>query len=240
MFLLEQGMEAKSILRNFGIVILILGGIVLLFALYFLLKACAKKYVCCGKIKGYVKNQLCYSMPLRYIILGYLTTTLVLLVFLCVTIKEGDTYFLLALYTACVLMLLFWPFETIKILFKHKDDLEEGDFKRKYHTLYDGIKTDSMQSLLYYAIFATRRFDLVLISIVLAKDSPLNNLERSHYDKKIFLFLYLQILYLAYVHTVWPHSDRLFNYLEVFNEYVLTLLGYFMIMFCSSRNIVDL
>ena len=97
-----------------------------------------------------------------------------------------------------------------------------------------------MQSLLYYAVFATRRFDLVLISIVLAEDSPLNNLERSHYDKKIFLFLYLQILYLAYVHTVWPHSESLFNYLEVFNEYILTLLGYFMIMFCSSRNIVDL
>ena len=93
---------------------------------------------------------------------------------------------------------------------------------------------------MYYAIFATRRFDLVLISIVLAEDSPLNDLARSHYDKKIFLFLYLQILYLAYVHTVWPHSESLFNYLEVFNEYVLTSLGYFMIIFCSSRNIVDL
>ena len=55
-FILEQGLEAKSIMRNFGIVLLFFVGIFVLFGIYYLLKFCSKKFSCFRIVTNYLSS----------------------------------------------------------------------------------------------------------------------------------------------------------------------------------------
>ena len=89
----------------------------------------------------------------------------------------------------------------------------------------------SFSSIVYYAVFSVRRFDLIIINQYLSQKSPLSGVERSLYLEKITLFLIVQTYYLSYIHTVKPHNDPNFNSLEFINEYALCGCGYTMILF---------
>ena len=69
------------------------------------------------------------------------------------------------------------------------------------------------------------------MNIYFTEGSPLSGFEHTQYSLKIFTLLFIQTVYLAYVHHVKPHSQSLFNNLEFFNEYCLVILGYVMLCF---------
>ena len=46
------------------------------------------------------------------------------------------------------------------------DRLNEPTFFDKWKGMYNGMRTASFQSILYYAVFSVRRFDLVLDNLV--------------------------------------------------------------------------
>ena len=48
---------------------------------------------------------------------------------------------------------------------------------------------------------------------------------------KALAFVFMQQLYIAYVYDSKPHTLNLFNWLEIFNEGALMLLGYMSIAF---------
>lgn len=129
------------------------------------------------------------------------------------------------------LALMLFPLGVVYWLIKNHGRLNEASFKAKWRIMYNGIKVDSFQALLYNAVFAVRRFDLVVINLVLNSGSPILSTERTHYLEKILLFLSLQTLYVTYIYRVKPHDNPVFNSLEVFNEIALIGFAYSMLIF---------
>ena len=52
-------------------------------------------------------------------------------------------------------------------------------------------------------------------------------------------FLWIQMVYLSYIHLARPHSEAIYNYLEFINEYCLMLLGYTMLNFTQVIAVMD-
>ena len=96
---------------------------------------------------------------------------------------------------------------------------------------------DSFLALCYNAVFAVRRFDIILMNIYFTEGSPISGVERSQYLHKIICFLYIQMLYLSYIHCVHPHSESIYNKLEFVNEYCMVLLAYAMLNFTQIGTI---
>lgn len=95
------------------------------------------------------------------------------------------------------------------------------------------MDTKKLTALTYNAVFAVRRFDIILMNIFFTAGSPLSDFSRSWYLQKILCFLCIQIGYLSYIHSVRPHTESLFNILEFVNEYALMALAYLMINFTT-------
>ena len=92
--------------------------------------------------------------------------------------------------------------------------------KSKYGTLYEGIKTHHMTTAHYTSVFLWRRLIYVLVVVLL---------DQFVYFK-IQLFLLLQTFYLIYLGYSKPHSNNLFNWLDLFNEYFILCAGYYMMI----------
>ena len=96
-----------------------------------------------------------------------------------------------------------------------------------------------MRALAYNAVFAVRRFNIVLVNMFFTAGSPLSGFDRSWYLQKIISFLIIQIFYISYIHITLPHKDNFFNMLEFVNEYALMMLAYLMINFTTIVSIRD-
>ena len=94
--------------------------------------------------------------------------------------------------------------------------------------MYQGIKVHSLSALCYQAVFSVRRFDIVLVNLYFAADSPMSSFEESQGALKVVFFILIQICYLVYIHRVRPHDERFFNRVEILNEYGLLSLAYLM------------
>ena len=117
--------------------------------------------------------------------------------------------------------------------------LVEEKFKKKFDTIYNGIKLQSFSALCYNAVFTVRRFNIVLINVYFTIDSPLSGFKRTHYLDKIMAYFIVQIIYLSYIHTVRPHDQSIFNNLEFINEYSMLLLAYLMVYFTGVPDILN-
>lgn len=111
------------------------------------------------------------------------------------------------------------------------------EFKKKHETIYQGINTGSKEALLYYSIFSIKRFYIVLINVAFSSREVG---EKNNYLLKIILFLVLQSIYLLYIFDTRPHTTRIFNRLEFFNEGMLMLLAYVMLIFSGLTPIDDM
>ena len=87
-------------------------------------------------------------------------------------------------------------------------------------------------ALRYSAISSVRRFDIIIMNQIFTVGSPLG-LERSYYFFKVITFLFIQYGYLSYMHTVQPHKEKIFNKLELLNEYCMIVLTFLMLNFTN-------
>ena len=110
---------------------------------------------------------------------------------------------------------------------------------KKFSPMYQGIKYNSFLALCYNAVFSVRRFDIVLINIYFTAGSPISKFDRTQYLQKIFCFIFLQLIYLGYVHNVHPHDRSIFNKLEFINEYCMVALAYLMINFTKVVEVLN-
>jgi len=76
-----------------------------------------------------------------------------------------------------LIILIIFPLFVMIFMNKNKDELDRPSFKKKWETLYQGIDTHQLSSLMYYAVFCVRRFQLVLINLVFSPGFPLTNFE---------------------------------------------------------------
>ena len=135
------------------------------------------------------------------------------------------------MYGVVTFLLILWPLWTVYFLLKNYDNLQEPAFKTKFNALTNGIKLEKFSAVMYNAVFAVRRFDLILVNLLLTKNSPLSGSKRTFYMEKIVLFLAIETVYIGYIHLARPHTDPVFNRLEFFNEYALCFFAYVMLCF---------
>jgi len=93
----------------------------------------------------------------------------------------------------------------------------------KIGSLYKGISVEERSERLYNVVFCLRRMCLVLIML---------SLKDYHYFK-VQAFILLQTFYFIYIGWVQPHTEKLFNWLEMANETLLMILGY--TLFCATN-----
>lgn len=216
-------------MKNLGIFAVSVALIFLVVLLYFAIKWCARSCSCCLRVKGLLAKKIFYNGPLRYVIVGYLKlfNQFVTLLFLAYANDQGVP--LVVGYGCIVAFLTLWPLWTEYFLIKNQSQLKDKTFFDKFASLYQGINTKSFGALCYNAVFAVRRFDLVLLNVYFTQDSPLSRLDRTMYLFKIIGFLTVQTFYVAYVHETHPHEEPIFNKVELVNEYALIALGYVML-----------
>jgi len=130
-----------------------------------------------------------------------------------------------------LLILLLFPLFIMIFMLKYQKVLTEPQFAQKWDTLYQGIDTAQLSSLLYNAVFCIRRFNIVLVNMVFSPGFPMTNFQQHHYLFKNFLFIFIQTLYVMYIADSRPHSLSIFNLLEFFNEGMITLMCYIMLCF---------
>ena len=97
----------------------------------------------------------------------------------------------------------------------------------------------SFSALCYDAVFAVRRFDIVLVNLFFSIDSPLSGAERSFHLFKVLGFMVIQTVYLLFIHNVHPHNDSIFNKLEFVNEYSMVALAYLSLNFVNMVHVWD-
>jgi len=110
--------------------------------------------------------------------------------FLVGLIQKVEIYELI-LYAAAVGFFFSWPIWIFWFLLKNFDALGDEDFFEKFKSLYNGINITSTAALAYKAIFAVRRFDIILDNLVFTTGSPITGVERNHYFEKVILFLFM-------------------------------------------------
>ena len=71
----------------------------------------------------------------------------------------------------------------------------------------------------------------MLINIALSPNTPVTNLDQHHYLSKIILFLVIESVYISYIYSTHPHTQSMYNRLEIFNETSLIILAYLMICY---------
>ena len=63
----------------------------------------------------------------------------------------------------------------------------------KYQRVYQGIRVQPLSAIIYYAVFAVRRYSLIVINIYFSQGSPLSDADRTQYLMKISAFLIVQL-----------------------------------------------
>ena len=236
----EQGIVDDSLMRALGIffIAVILVGTAV--GIFFCLRACRGNNCCARmgeKIRNKLRQKLFYSGPIRYVIVGYLKLFNQFLTSAALGIVANDLMGLV--YLVPILLLVLFPVWLVWHLISNSKKLNEADFKSKFGSLYSGLKTDSFRALCLNAVFAMRRIDIVVMNVFLSEGSPISGIDRSMYLQKIICFLYIQMLYLMFIHNVRPHSENLFNRLEFINEYLMMGVAYCMINFANVVSIQD-
>lgn len=99
------------------------------------------------------------------------------------------------------------------------EKLETEDFKQKYSSLYDGLRTSSKISIQYHTLFFARRIILSLSAIFLIEYPFL----------QIQLHLLTSLASLMFIGFVKPFKNPSDNCKELFNEICIILVSYSLI-----------
>ena len=196
---------------NLGIFGIFLAGLIFTVLFYFLLKLLAMRFPYFLKLVHILNDKLFYNAWIRYFIESYLDTThnCIFYLYIVGAIHTSLTEFFSILMRVILLtVFLIWPIFTSGFLYCKRGKLDEPIFKRKFISMYSGLRKKTKFSLTYTTVFSLRRLFLVLTFLAL--------------DGKgvwlIYAFNGLQSLYFWYMTLVRPHEEAIHNRLEYFNE----------------------
>ena len=152
--------------------------------------------------------------PIQYVITSYLQLTSIFATLLIVSItsdEESHSILLTCIYATLFLLFFLWPLLIVRFLTVNSKRLKEPTFLQKFQRLYSGVRLTSWSAIFYNAVFAVRRFNLIMANLYFNKDSPFSGAERTFHLEKSAAFLMIQTVYLSYLHQSKPHDDTIFN-----------------------------
>jgi len=119
------------------------------------------------------------------------------------------------------------PFSIPYFLKRQRGKLNNTEFKEKFGSAYNGLKTSRDSFMLYNGFYCLRRL-IFSVSVVFFKDyTILQNL----------FCLVSPTLMLIYIIKVKPYQLKILNYVEISNEVTILIAGYFFIGF--SNYVLD-
>ena len=130
-----------------------------------------------------------------------------------------------------------WPIWVMYFMLKNQARTFVESFQAKWDTLFQGIRTESKSALIYNSIFSIRRAWIVLLNIFFTPGFPLSNFEENQFLLKIMGFIFVQTCYLFYILHTKPHTRNIFNNLEIFNEGMIIIMCYIMIIYTGISSI---
>ena len=95
--------------------------------------------------------------------------------------------------------------------------------------MYLGNKTTKISTACYHAVFCIRRLCIVMTYVAFR-----TNQNGYGYFAMTLLFLVIQSAYILYIFVYLPHTDNVYNYLEIVCEIGLILLAYMGLIFSRS------
>ena len=107
-----------------------------------------------------------FSSPIQYVIVGYLRYLSIFGTLVSVGSTAQTSAVSMTIYSILLALFIIWPIGISFWLTMNHDRLNEPTFFDKWKGMYNGMRTASFQSILYYAVFSVRRFDLVLDNLV--------------------------------------------------------------------------
>lgn len=243
-----MGVQDSGLAQSLGVFAIVLIGMITLVVVFFLLNARCLKI---EKLEGLrqtivqkLRKKLFFDGFVRYMILSnlkvtYTVTAFLLSAFSFATFMAGvkTTMFMIAFLGVCV-----WPIFIAWFVYKNKERLDDETVSKKWGTLYQGIHTNQLSALMYNAVFCARRFDIVLVNMLFSPNFPLTGFSYHQYVFKCMSFLIVQTFYVFYIMHSKPHTENVFNKLELFNELMIILMCYIMLVFSGigdRDNIIE-
>jgi hypothetical protein len=111
------------------------------------------------------------------------------------------------------------------LIFKNRNSLTSEDWKRKYSTLTDDVRTDSLLSSMYVFVLLSKWL-LTIVSLTVFINLPALQLGAT---------FFLSLLYQIYLITVWPRVSCVSNWLDLFNELMVTAYLYGSLALTDTR-----
>jgi len=121
------------------------------------------------------------------------------------------------------------PLLTLYFALTKLNKVEDPNFKAKYGSLYEGLKTDSKIHLLCNFIFTSRRAILIVVTVFLT-DYP---------GIQIMIYIFFAEINIIYLIQFKPYEDSATNYNEIFNEGCVLAASYQLFAFTDFVDDLD-
>ncbi|TNV87834.1 hypothetical protein FGO68_gene14781 [Halteria grandinella] len=218
----QTGYGTTNILKNLGLLLLAVIGVIALIGLVFLMRLGAKRFPIINKIQLMISRKLFFNSIIRGLLEAYMKfgiSTWISTMALKIDEREDIINAWVTLFMAAFVLSL--PFSIYIFLYKNQHRLQEEDFKGRFESLYLNVDTGVKDAIMTVALFVFRRL-IYSINIVLFSGSTCTQL---------FAQFFCCLLMLLFFTGVKPMNQPFLNNMEIFNELTLLICSYFLFLF---------
>ena len=106
-------------------------------------------------------------------------------------------------------------------MIKYKTHLNEEAVEHRFGAAYENIRISSKSALGYTSLFMMKRLAFVIIVLLIKNNRILQH----------FLIIGLLAISTAYSWSSKPFTDSLSNFQEIFNDYMVSIISYSVLVF---------
>ena len=197
-----------NVLSNMGIMLLFaLALVFVIIPVFIVIKLCPP-----GKIRSIfekLKVKLMWNSVIRYVLQSYLKISIVcLMAFPVLSLDNTKSKINTVISITLLTFLVLSPFIFQCILYKKRRTLNDEAVKKKFGSLYLGIRTSSASEFAYSMVFLIRRLLYSVITVSCLQNPNIC----------IHVFLLTNVLYIDYLGYSRPHDTRNSYKIEIMNE----------------------
>ena len=207
-------------------------GLIFLVIVFYIMKAYRARVRknACEKQYHALRESLFWDSFIRYIIEGNLDLCYENILFVHLyasfdTTEDGLNTGIRIFFVTVLGLWLIWS--TCFITLKRKN-LKIEEYESKFGSMYEGIKTEKLDSALYMTMFCLRRMLLVL-ALLFFKE----------FDEFVLIYAFLLVCSANFVYLTMAmaNTEEILNKLEIFNELGLIAVLYTMLFFVKTNRL---